>query len=323
MPPGPADRRGFPPPVSAGLAVVRVARPRGGPFKMNQTSWWDAVPSRKRDGRRVPEMGKLHQMRSGSSGHACSHKMMASVKLNLPGVTKKMRQPLDSACSKNKKPVKGDGSSFCKETVARSFPSGRFNLLPIAMIKGYVFAFLMLAAIGCRRLVPARTVHDTITRKRGWFIRQAYLTLHVPTGDRGLSPGLRGSRARFDVHMPDEETVTDGKYTLAIDPQSVDARHRIRRGTRRGRSVRPGSVAGPNRTGSRRSTTLSQHAVELTHAQHIDGVNAAMVAASRIGNYAPRACTDPTSLVGGWSGYGSYGYYNGTSGVTLVGGGFL
>ena len=173
-------------------------------------------------------------------------------------------------------------------------------------MKGFLALLILVATAAAAWFLPARPRHHY--SETGVVYTTNYLTLRVPTGVVGFPPGTRLT-ARFDLHVPDQETITDGKYTLAVDPQVLT--HDIEYAGELASADQLNQDESQARIAQTKAAhAASQHAVELTHAQDIDGVNASMVAASRVGNFSSRL-NDPTAAVGAWGGYGAYGYYNG------------
>ena len=176
-------------------------------------------------------------------------------------------------------------------------------------MKGFLTLCMLAATAAAAWFLPAKARHHYSAT--GVVYTTEYLTLHLPTGVVGFPPGSRLS-ARFDVHVPDKEVLTDGTHSLAVDPESLT--HDIEYAQ---------DLADADQSNQTQSDSLlaklradhaaNQHAADVIHATDIDGVNASLVASSMVGNY--------VSGLNGTPGAAAYGSYGGGGSVGVHGGG--
>jgi len=174
------------------------------------------------------------------------------------------------------------------------------------MVKG-LLTLLMLAGIAAASwYLPAKGRHHY--SETGVFYTTDYLTLHTANGVIGFPPGSR-LRACFTVHVPDKEVVTDGKYMLAVDSSVLT--HDVEYGSDLAESDRADQDRTLASIAQRKAQSAAgQHAAELVAARDIEGANAAMIAASVVGNN-DTALNRPTTVAGSYASYGGGGYAGG------------
>ncbi len=158
--------------------------------------------------------------------------------------------------------------------------------------------------------LPAQARHHYA--ETGVVYTTNYLTLHLPGGVVGFPPGMRFSE-RFTVHIPDKEVVSNGKYTLAVDPLTLT--HDVEAAQELADSDQSGQEQNLANLAQRKARAdANQHNVELVAARDIDGINASLASSSLVGNY-DTALNHPTTIAG------AYGSYGGGGGGGYAGGG--
>ncbi len=138
-----------------------------------------------------------------------------------------------------------------------------------------------------------------------------YLTLHLPGGVVGFPPGTRFAE-RFTIHIPDKEVVSNGKYTLAVDPLTLT--HDLEYAQALADSDQSGQdQTFANLAQHKARSDANRHAAELVASRDIDGINASLASASIVGNY-DTVLNRPTTIPGAYGSYGGGGGYAGGGG---------
>ena len=141
---------------------------------------------------------------------------------------------------------------------------------------------LLLGAIGAPAwYLPAKSRHHF--SETGMVYTTSYVTVRLPTGVVGFPAGSR-LQSRFDIHVLDKELVTDGKYTLALDPATLT--HDMEYAGELAEADQQGQdAAGAGIEHTRDRIAASRRSAELLTAQDIDQVNSTLVASSTVGNF--------------------------------------
>lgn len=156
--------------------------------------------------------------------------------------------------------------------------------------------------------LPAQARHHY--SETGVVYTTNYLTLQLPGGVVGFPPGTRFAE-RFTIHVPDREVVSNGKYTLAVDPLTLT--HDMEYSQALADSDQDGQDRNFANMAQRKARSdANQHAAELVAARDIDGINASL-ASSAVGNY-DTALNHPTGVPGAYGSYGGAGAYAGGGG---------
>lgn len=167
------------------------------------------------------------------------------------------------------------------------------GILALLFLVGIAAAYWYLPAQARRRY-----------SETGVFYTVDYVTLHLPGGVVGFPPGSR-LLARFDIHVPDKELVTDGTHLFALDPKSLthdmDYAQELAEADQEGQDR---ASADLDQMKSR--VAANRREAEIITAEDIDRMNASLVSASIVGNDGA-SLWQPASAAGVYGGYSGFG----------------
>ena len=176
-------------------------------------------------------------------------------------------------------------------------------------MKGLLTLLMIAGTAAAAWYLPGQSRHHY--SETGVVYTTDYLTLSLPSGTVGFPPGTRFVE-RFTVHLPDKEVISNGKYTLAVDPLALT--HDMEYAQALADADQDGQDQNFAHLAQRKARSdANRHAAELVAARDIDGINASLASSSVVGNY-DTALNHPTSVPGTYGSYGGGGVYAGGGG---------
>lgn len=179
------------------------------------------------------------------------------------------------------------------------------DVLTVCILGGIAAAYMCLPARTRSVPTPAPVPHHY--SEPGVAYTTDYLSLRLPTGVVGISPGTQVAE-HLDVSAADQqEVVSHGGYTFSVGPQMLTHDMDLARELA-ANDQRSQSHAALSLSRSQQQRADDQHTANLLSAQDVERANAQAVAASTVGTYAS-ALHQPVAAVGASGGYG--GTYHG------------